>query len=78
MEEGCHARETLYLGIWICWWTQVPSDSILLDTLLEIHPSTIIQTRPTMQSQSKRLMIHETFSHELANCQLLARKTFCD
>jgi hypothetical protein len=42
MEEGCHARETLYLGIWICWWTQLPPDSILLDTSLEIHPSTII------------------------------------
>jgi hypothetical protein len=40
-EEGCHARETLYLGIWICWWTQFPSDNISLDTLLDINPSTI-------------------------------------
>ena len=35
MEEGCHAREMtilIYVGIWICWWTQFPSDSILLDT----------------------------------------------
>jgi hypothetical protein len=42
MEEGCHTSETLYLGIWICWWTQFPSDCILLDTSLEIHPNTII------------------------------------
>ena len=42
MEEGCHARETLYLGIRLCWWTQFPSDSFLLDTSLETHPSTII------------------------------------
>lgn len=35
MEEGCHTREMtilIYVGIWICWWTQFQSDSILLDT----------------------------------------------
>ena len=45
MEEGCHAREMTSLplprGIWICWWTQFQSDSILVDTSLEIHPSII-------------------------------------
>ncbi len=32
---------SLNLVIWIGWWTQCQSDSILLDTSQEIEPSTI-------------------------------------
>ena len=80
-KRGVTQREMtslIYLGIWICWWTLFQSDSILLDTSLEIHPNTIFQTRPNMQSQSKTLVIHETFSHELAYCQLEAWMIFLE
>ena len=47
MKEGCRSMEMTTLGIslnlviWIGWWTQCQSDSILLDTSQEIQPSTI-------------------------------------
>ena len=66
MEQGCHITEMTNL-YWIC----VGGHSYyLLDTLSEIHPSMIFKTRPNMQSASIQLVINETFSHELPDCQL--------
>ena len=66
MEQGCHIMEMTNLYLDMCWWTQL----LFVGYFVRNPPCMIFKTKPNMQSASIRLMINETFSHEMPDCQL--------